>query len=308
MMSMREASDTPVTRRGLMRGGFSLSMILSIVCSLTAGMAGGLWAATMPGPPTQAASASTDDAEMVYIPEGDFLRGHDEGFDTRPARRISLPAFFIDTYEVTNKRYKRFVDATGHKVPWSPDPAAEAYPWPSDPAARAYTWDWHTRTYAEGKGENPVVLVGWEDAAAFCAWAGKALPTEAEWEKAARGTSGKIYPWGNVWDPRRANTLESGLRATTPVGAVEGDVSEYGVHDLAGNVSEWVQDWLTPYPGNSLVNYDAGQKYKVLRGGSWDYFHSITTGYHRQYALPQSQMTAIGFRCAKPGGSSGSRP
>ena len=93
--------------------------------------------------------------------------------------------------------------------------------------------------------------------------------------------------------------METGVRQTSPTGAFETDVSEYGVHDMAGNVSEWVEEWLVMYPGNAFTNYDAGEKYKVLRGGSWDYFKSIATGYHRQYALPHSQMSAIGFRCVK---------
>lgn len=234
---------------------------------------------------------------MVLIPAGEFTMGHASSYDTQPVRRVSLPAFYIDKYEVTNKRYKRFIDATGHKVPWSEDPAAEPY-----------KWDWRARMYPAGKGDDPVVLVSWDDAKAFCTWAGKALPTEAQWEKAARGVGGKVYPWGNEWLDKNANTMESGLRQTSPVGAFAADVSEFGVHDMAGNVSEWVEDWFVMYPGNTFINYDAGEKYKVLRGGSWDYFKSIATGYHRQYALPHSQMTAMGFRCAKAADESGTAP
>jgi formylglycine-generating enzyme required for sulfatase activity len=225
---------------------------------------------------------------MVYIPAGEFTMGHDDSYDTKPVRRLNLPAFYIDKYEVTNKRYKRFIDATGHKVPWS-----------QDPAAGPYIWDWQKRMYPEGKGDDPVVLVSWEDAKAFCAWAGKSLPSEAQWEKAARGANGTIYPWGATWADRKPNTSESGVRQTAPVGTFKEDVSPYGVYDLAGNVSEWVEEWFAPYPGNPIISYEEKQKYKVLRGGSWDYAHSIASGYHRQYATPQSQMTAIGFRCAK---------
>lgn len=249
-------------------------------------------------PATAAAEVPADDAEMVSIPAGEFTMGEDVPFDTRPARRVSLPAFWIDTGEVTNTRYKRFIDATGHKVPWSPDPAVQPY-----------AWDWQLRMYPSGKANDPVALVSWEDAKAFCTWAGKTLPSEAQWEKAARGLKGNLYPWGNAWLPGKANTFESGARGTAASGAFEGDVSEFGVRDLAGNVSEWVEEWFAPYPGNPIISYEARDTYKVLRGGSWDYFKSIATGYHRQYALPHSQMAAIGFRCVKADDeSAGSAP
>jgi formylglycine-generating enzyme required for sulfatase activity len=244
--------------------------------------------------PSSSASSANDEVELVLIPAGGFTMGQKDSYDTLPVRRMNFPAFYIDKYEVTNKRYKRFIDATGYKVPWS-----------QDPAAVAYAWDWKARMYPEGKGDDPVVLVSWEDAKAFCTWAGKSLPTEAQWEKAARGPNGNLYPWGNTWEPGKANTAESGLKQTSPFGAFKGDVSEYGVHDLAGNISEWVEEWFAPYPGNPMTSYEERNKYRVLRGGSWDYAHSIANGHHRQYALPQSQMTAIGFRCVKAADGAG---
>jgi formylglycine-generating enzyme len=246
------------------------------------------------GAPGASVSGATDEAELVLIPAGEFTMGHKSGYDTLPVRRISLPAFYIDKYEVTNKRYKRFIDATAYKVPWS-----------QDPAVAAYAWDWQKRIYPEGKGDDPVVLVSWEDAKAFCTWAGKRIPTEAEWEKAARGSKGKPYPWGDDWANGKANTAESGVKQTAPSGTFKGDVSEYGVYDLGGNVSEWVEEWFAPYPGNPMTSYEERNKYRVLRGGAWDYSHSIANGYHRQYALPQSQMTAIGFRCVKAADEAG---
>jgi formylglycine-generating enzyme required for sulfatase activity len=241
------------------------------------------------GTPSTPSSSVKDEAEVVLIPAGEFTMGHKDGYDMLPVRRIDLPAFYIDKYEVTNNRYKRFIDATNYKVPWSHDPTAAA----------PYLWDWQKRIYPTGKGEDPVVLVSWEDAKAFCTWAGKRIPTEAEWEKAARGAKGKPYPWGNDWANGKANTSESGLKQTAPAGGFKEDVSEYGVYDLAGNVSEWVEDYFAPYPGNPLTRYEERNKYRVLRGGSWDYSHSIANGYHRQYALPHSQMTSFGFRCVK---------
>jgi formylglycine-generating enzyme required for sulfatase activity len=250
------------------------------------------------GAPATSSGGAMDEAELVFIPAGEFTMGHKSSYDTLPVRdKMNLPAFSIDKYEVTNKRYKRFIDATGYKVPWS-----------QEPAVAAYIWDWQKRMYPEGKGDHPVVLVSWADAKAFCAWAGKRIPTEAEWEKAARGPKGKPYPWGNDWANGKANTSESGLKQTTPGGAFKDDVSEYGVFDLAGNISEWVEEWFAPYPGNPMTSYEERNKYRVLRGGSWDYAHSIANGYHRQYALPQSQMTAIGFRCVKPVDEAGGSP
>jgi formylglycine-generating enzyme required for sulfatase activity len=248
--------------------------------------------------PSTSPSGANDEAELVLIPAGEFTMGHKDSYDTLPVRRMNLPAFFIEKYEVTNKRYKRFIDATGYKVPWS-----------QDPAVAAYAWNWQERMYPQGKGDDPVVLVSWEDAKAFCAWAGKSLPTEAQWEKAARGANGKPYPWGDSWEVGKANTAESGVKQTAPVGSFKADASEYGVYDLAGNVSEWVEEWFAPYPGNPMTSYEERNKYRVLRGGSWDYAHSIASGYHRQYATPQSQMTAIGFRCVKAAdGAAGPAP
>jgi formylglycine-generating enzyme required for sulfatase activity len=263
-------------------------VVAGLLCAFPAWMAWSLATAGSPGTPTTPPSPGHDEVELVHIPAGEFTMGSKGSYDTLPERRVNLPAFFIDKYEVTNNRYKRFVDATGHKVPWS-----------QDAAAAPYIWDWQQRVYPSGKGDDPVVLVSWEDATAFCGWAGKSLPTEAQWEKAARGPQGHAYPWGPTWAAGKANTAESGLRQTAPFGGFKEDVSPYGVHDMGGNASEWVQEWFAPYPGNPMISYETKEKYKILRGGSWDYFHSIATTYHRQYALPLSQMTAIGFRCAR---------
>jgi len=273
--------------------GLALSLLLVALVWTQQGLAG----TPSSNPPSTSANDLKDEVELVVVPAGEFTMGHNSNYDTLPVHSINLPAFSIDKYEVTNKRYKRFIDGTGYKVPWS-----------QDTAVAAYIWDWQKRIFPEGKGDDPVVLVSWEDAKAFCAWAGKRLPTEAEWEKAARGAKGKPYPWGNDWAKGKANTQESGLKQTAPAGSFKEDVSEYGVNDLAGNVSEWVEEWFAPYPGNPMTSYEERNKYRVLRGGSWDYAHSIANGYNRQYATPQSQMTAIGFRCVKPANDTGTSP
>jgi formylglycine-generating enzyme len=279
------------------KGALIVCAVLSVLVAPRAWIQQNLAGTVSAGAPSTSSGGATDEAELVLIPAGEFTMGHNSGYDTLPVRRVNLPAFYIDKYEVTNKRYKRFIDATGYKVPWS-----------QDPAVAAYVWDWQKRMYPEGKGDDPVVLVSWDDAKAFCTWAGKRIPTEAEWEKATRGPKGKPYPWGNEWAKGKANTAESGLKQTAPMGNFKEDVSEYGVHDLAGNVSEWVEEWFAPYPGNPMTSYEERNKYRVLRGGSWDYAHSIANGYHRQYALPQSQMSAIGFRCVKTADEAGGTP
>jgi formylglycine-generating enzyme required for sulfatase activity len=279
------------------KGALIVCAVLSVLVAPRAWIQQNLADTVSAGAPSTSSGGATDEAELVLIPAGEFTMGHNSGYDTLPVRRVNLPAFYIDKYEVTNKHYKRFIDATGYKVPWS-----------QDPAVAAYVWDWQKRMYPERKGDDPVVLVSWDDAKAFCTWAGKRIPTEAEWEKATRGPKGKPYPWGSEWAKGKANTAESGLKQTAPMGNFKEDVSEYGVHDLAGNVSEWVEEWFAPYPGNPMTSYEERNKYRVLRGGSWDYAHSIANGYHRQYALPQSQMTAIGFRCVKTADEAGGTP
>jgi formylglycine-generating enzyme required for sulfatase activity len=294
-------SDIILGRLSLGRGLLVVGAVLSFLAVPSDWRQQGLAGAAAAGTPSAPSSGVTDEAEVVLIPAGEFTMGYDKaGYDTLPVRRINLPAFYIDKYEVTNKRYKRFIDATTYKVPWSHEPDAAA--------VKPYLWDWQKRMYPEGKGDDPVVLVSWEDAKAFCAWAGKRIPTEAEWEKAARGSKGNFYPWGNEWSNGKANTSENGRKQTAPAGAFKEDVSEYGVQDLAGNVSEWVEDYFAPYPGNPLTRYEERNKYRVLRGGSWDYSHSIANGYHRQYALPHSQMTSFGFRCIKAADEAGGSP
>ncbi len=192
---------------------------------------------------------------MVLIPAGEFLMGSKPadgavgiqiGVDELPQQRVFLKGFFIDRYEVTNSRYLAYVEATG--------------------AYRPATWK--GGRLPDGQENFPVVDTDWYDARAYCAWAGKRLPTESEWEKAARGTDGRLFPWGNQFDLKKANTMESGLGWTKAVGSYPDNVSPYGVYDMIGNVAEWVDDWYHPYPGSTLMR-DAFGKHPVLRGGSW---------------------------------------
>ncbi len=213
--------------------------------------------------------------EYVCIPAGSFLMGTTqarvdelrradptEAFSNELRQHpVSLRAFYISRHLVTNEQYQEFVSETGHPVPWRDDD------W-----SRPFNWDRQRRTYPEGRADHPVVLVSWHDAQAYCRWLGARLPTEAEWEKAARGTGSREWPWGNAWQEGRCNTAESGLGDTTPVGhfSPRGD-SPYGAADLAGNVWEWCSSFLDPYP---YVADDGREAEgiggcKALRGGAW---------------------------------------
>ncbi len=234
---------------------------------------------------------------MIYIPAGEFIMGSEdvdtEGLakefgarkgqyyeDERPVRKVYLDGFFIDKYEVTNKEYKAFVTATGYTPPGT----------------------WENNTYEEGKDDHPVNNVTWYGAYAYCKWAGKRLPTEKEWEKAARGPNGNRYPWGNEFDEGKANLTKG---STAPAGSSETDKSYYGVFDMGGNVMEWVDDWYKPYPGNQSDNKEFGEKYKILRGGSGSVLGHYVIGKifsrasFRHYYDPRGAGNDGGFRCAR---------
>lgn len=241
---------------------------------------------------------------MVAVPAGEFTMGTNEqdpqdkaadyGImkpffkDEHPAHRINLHFFYIDKYEVTNTDYLAFVRKTGHKPPP----------------------DWTGLQYPPGKGGHPVVYVSWEDANAYCLWAGKRLPTEAEWEKAARGQDGLKYPWGNKFDESRAN-VNGQVGGTTKVGRFEKGRSPYGAYDMTGNVWEWTTDWYKPYPGNPYTSEKFGESAKVLRGNSWaglGHFPSninqeIKAHYsrasYRMFMAPNGRVNDVGFRCVK---------
>jgi formylglycine-generating enzyme required for sulfatase activity len=233
-----------------------------------------------PPPPPPPAQSSRDGAEMVSVPAGQFWMGSDHGdADEKPRRRVYLDAFRIDKYEVTNALYRRFMDASGR--------AAPQY--------------WNDSKWNEPN--QPVVGVDWNDASVYCAWAGKRLPTEAEWEKAARGTDGRKYPWGEQWDSSRVNSDESNLGKTVAVGSYPSGVSPYGAHDMAGNVREWVADWYADSyyqraPDRNPKGPESGQ-YRVLRGGSWDGDPWFLRSSFRGRGVPTYRFHFIGVRCAQ---------
>jgi formylglycine-generating enzyme required for sulfatase activity len=229
--------------------------------------------------PAKAPPAPEDRAEMIPVPAGEFWMGGDAYRWEAPRHRVYLDAFSIDKHEVTNVSYRQFMKATGHAAP-------------------SYWSD------AKWNGAlQPVVGVSWLDADAYCQWAGRRLPTEAEWEKAARGTDAREYPWGNQWDSGRANSLESRVDRTVAVGSYPSGVSPYGVHDMAGNVWEWVADWFdSDYYSRSPDRDPQGPSsgsLKVLRGGSWLNGPTSLRAANRSSRTPVDPSRYIGFRCAK---------
>ncbi len=224
---------------------------------------------------------------MIHIPAGEFIMGSDLGDDDeKPIHKVTLDAYEIDRFEVTNAQFAAFAEATGYQTE-------------AEKTGKSETW----RTYAGGKDDHPVVEVTWNDAEAYCRWAGKRLPTEAEWEKAARGADGREYPWGNEWEEGKANTFEAGVGDTEPVGSYPEGASPYGVMDMAGNVWEWVADWYEYdyYEKCSDRNPQGPETgfYKILRGGSWYYDNSYARSAARLRFDPVSSDSSWGFRCAR---------
>ncbi|HSB11462.1 MAG TPA: SUMF1/EgtB/PvdO family nonheme iron enzyme [Blastocatellia bacterium] len=222
---------------------------------------------------------------MVMVSAGTYTVGRDDGDPIeQPQHRIDLPAFFIDRTEVTNASYKKFIDATGHKPPSN----------------------WSGATYPEGRGEAPVTSVTWQDATDYARWANKRLPTESEWEAAARGPEGRIYPWGSDWrggvaniglkpDKPRAEQYPAGLRdvAGYPQGA-----SPFGAVDMIGNAWEWVADEIKLYPGNTVSSLEIEPGYRVIRGGAYD-GNKVHDATYRGYLDGSVAYPKVGFRCAK---------
>ena len=266
-------------------------------------------------PRAQAPDAST----MAAVPAGDFWMGRtrlwlmDEiGWqirdrqDDRPVHRVALNAFSIDKYEVTNSEYAAFAKATGATAPYH----------------------WGGAEPPVAKATLPVYNVSWHEAAAYCAWRGARLPTEAEWEKAARGGVADLdYPWGNEYEsqeappasakgeaaakpgtasartPRVQHAHSSSAGGPRPVGSFA--PNGFGIHDMSGNVWEWVSDWYDLYYyGVSPIQNPRGPdqgRYKVIRGGSWaDTDERLGAVYFRNYTSPDERTPTIGFRCAAP--------
>jgi formylglycine-generating enzyme required for sulfatase activity len=249
--------------------------------------------------PTRERVWEKDGSVMVYVPAGEFLMGSPpgEGEDVEhPQHTIYLSEFWIDKTEVTNAQYRKCVEIGACRVP---------------------TCDWGEPTYSDSsKADHPMVCVSWQDAKAYCGWAGKRLPTEAEWEKAARGTDGRKYPWGDDFHCQRGNFNDEtetssyvvpggegcdGYARTAPVGSFVSGASPYGALDMAGNVREWCQDWYdADYYASSPQRDPQGPslgEYRVARGGSWSGFEWYLRAADRFWLDPDACYGYLGFRC-----------
>jgi len=271
-----------------------------------------------------------DGVDMVYVPAGEFLMGLTEEeaeaawkecgehceksmfFNEVPQHKVYLDAYWIYKTEVSNDMFTAFVKETQ----WKTEAELNGFGWLFINIQEGANWQHPAGENSSilGKGNHPVVQVSWQDAKAYCEWAGGRLPTEAEWEKAAHGTDKRKYPWGNE-EPtgERLNYCDTncvfsgagknesdGYRETAPVGSYPADVSPYGVLDMAGNVREWVQDWYAEdYYKNSPKDNPRGPiegEYRVVRGSSWmDYFIIKTTD--RNFLYPALPANFLGFRC-----------
>ena len=279
---------------------------------------------------------------MVLVPAGEFIMGSNEvdgdglqeefGFreplylDEHPRHRRHVAAFYIDQHEVTNDQYKRFVMETG---------IAEPQPWVANAynvsEARLQSFDLETLRWVVAeyfrldkdttgmdqaqlleelgdiqrqRDRLPVTGVNWYDASSYCKWLGKRLPSEAEWEKAARGAQGRAYPWGDEWDETKSNTgeLNDSEQILAAAGSFPQDVSTFGVYDLGGNVSEWVADWYEPYTDAEYRSPYYGGIHKVIKGGGAGIGHYALSYFFRSarrgQADPSAVSTDVGFRCA----------
>ena len=292
--------------------------------------------------------APITEVKMVKIPAGEFIRGSNKvddsgmkeryGFpndlymDEHPEQKLYLDEFYIDMYEVTNASYKEFILHTKRMMPfqWINNgySLSEAQMQAMDVeklrmlGVDFFKLDMDTREMDKPAlikamlaqqntlDQYPIGNVSWFDAKTYCQWRDARLPTDAEWEKAARGTAAFEYPWGNEWDPEITNTgdniqgekdqLQEGI---VRVGSYPGNRSPYGVYDMSGNVWEWVNDWYDAYPGSEYQNDNFGQSNRVIRGGGGGIGHYAISYFFRaasrQFSEPELQSEDVGFRCAK---------
>ena len=229
-----------------------------------------------------------DGSILTEIPAGPFQMGDFEDSDC-PWHTVHLDGYLIGVFAVTNRQYQRFVEETGHRAP------------------NGAEWGipiWRYGRFPEELALHPVVCVGWEDSTAYCRWAGLTLPTEAQWEKAARGSAGYKYPWGNEWNLTHCmNYMNKGGEQTAPFYGCPSGMSDYGLFNCSGNVLEWCRDWYEAgyYAISPLKNPEGPFQgtYRIARGGSWGSGPGdCRCAYRGDYNLPGERANFRGFRVA----------
>ena len=313
----------PVARRRIPVWVWGVVGAVMVALALVVGLSKWIGGGVTPAPPTAPSlgdtwTRPTDGMVMVYVPAGEFEMGSDdddvdhalqlcneyyddcerEWFeDEQPAHTVALDSFWIDQTEVTNGQYERCVEAGAC------DPPQESGSWMRDSYYGNSSYD-----------DYPVIYVSWLQADAYCEWAEARLPTEAEWEYAARGPEGQVFLWGDEFDGTRLNycdancgadhadkRVDDGYADTAPVGSYLGGASWCDAQDLAGNVWEWVADWKGDYPSGRQVNPTGPSSgdYRVLRGGSWLFAADYARSAYRFGFFPGGAYGDIGFRCAR---------
>ncbi len=313
-------------RKGPVRGCRWITSVLAVGV-----LAGGLVLAACqptptPVPPTvstiNTSVSSADGMTLVFVPAGSFQMGSDSGYsDESPVHKVTLDAFWIDQTEVTNAMFQKFVKAMNYQTDAEKSGSGEVFNTSSKNWEDTKGADWQhphgPSSNIKGLDDYPVVQVSWNDARAYCKWAGERLPTEAEWEKAARGTDARTYPWGNQ-DPagnllnfadKHLNIswadakVDDGYLYVSPVGHYPAGASPYGALDMAGNVWDWVFDWYgAGYYGVSPAKDPTGPATgdgRVLRGGSWDSVAVLVRTTERGKNLVNGRADSLGFRCAR---------
>ncbi|VAX09099.1 hypothetical protein MNBD_GAMMA26-2285 [hydrothermal vent metagenome] len=223
--------------------------------------------------------------DMVLVPAGEFIMGTNDWWPkSGPEHSRHLPDYYMDKYEVTNAKYEKFVAATSHRLPDH--------------------WVKNGNKIPADQEEFPITFVSWQDAVDYCEWEGKRLPSEFEWEKAARGTDGRVFPWGDEFDKDKGNTPQHGHGKSMKVGSFDSGVSPYGLYDMVGNVFEWTSSWYRSYPGNTHNDPNEGETYRVVKGGSWydcTYYRCGISAptYNRIFFHPMTKNFTFGFRCAQ---------
>jgi serine/threonine protein kinase len=287
-------SKLGLTPKSEQRRGSRLPLLLGILALLIVGVGVAVWMtrtgadkSQMSGAKNQAPTNQTTGSKpsepatpagMVSVPAGEFMMGRNGGDAAEgPAHQVTVKSLFIDTYEATNEDYAKFVQATGYNAPTT----------------------WRSGNYPAGAGRKPVTGVTWDDANSYCKWAGKRLPTEEEWEFAARGTDNRLYPWGNSWQQGSANA-NNASQGLVDVGSFKA-ASPVGVFDMVGNAWEWTASDFKAYPGGHLpANLPAGEL-KVIRGGSYESPKDYATTTYRTGWPARGARTydQTGFRCVK---------